>query len=429
MFILKNKLIFLFTSLFLLAFTATLYAETFKIATYNVDNLFDLEKSGSEYIEYVPNNIFNWNKNTLEVKLNNISRVIKDLNADIIALQEIESEQVLKLLLAKLKENSLDYPYYKIGQAKNTVVKCAVLSKYPIDQSWEILVNNSKLRDILKVKILLVTHPLILYINHWKSKQGPESSRIASALALRKDIDTLAADTDFIVLGDFNSNYNEYQSLKNSKRLNNTRGLTGINSILNTTIGAKMVTEDFLAKQKNNKYLYNLWLELPAAKRWSYEYSEYKDNPDSIILSPGLYDATGISYVDNSFDRFTADYLFKQGQIFKWQIEKNNKGMHLGAGYSDHLPIFANFSTEPFTWAKQKQASKQSIEPQGQVDLNIGTKKELMAIKGIGKITADRIIAARPFKTVDDLPKVKGIGKKKFESIRKYFKVEPPVNQ
>ncbi|MFH1062714.1 MAG: helix-hairpin-helix domain-containing protein [Candidatus Omnitrophota bacterium] len=437
MLILKNKLIFLITFLFILAFTAPLHAKTFKIATYNVENLFDLEPSGNEYIEYLPNNIFNWNQDTLNIKLNNIAQVIKDLNADIIALEEIESEQVLKLLLEKLKENSLDYPYYEIAQAKNTVVKCAVLSKYPISKTWEIPINNSKVRNILKVAVFLETNPLILYINHWKSKQGPESLRIASALALRKDIDTLAADTDFIILGDFNSNYNEDQSIKNSKRFNNTKGLTGINNILNTTLDSKMVTENFLSKQKNNKYLYNLWLELPASKRWSYNASEHKNSPDSIILSHGLYDAKGISYLDNSFDRFTANYLFNQGQIFRWQREKNGRGMHLGAGYSDHLPIFASFSTDPFTWANQKQASKQtalnkanqSIEPQGQVDLNIGTKKELMAIKGIGKITADKIISARPFKTVDDLLKVKGIGKKKLEAIREFFRVDQPANR
>ncbi|OQX90680.1 MAG: hypothetical protein B6D58_09750 [candidate division Zixibacteria bacterium 4484_95] len=37
------------------------------------------------------------------------------------------------------------------------------------------------------------------------------------------------------------------------------------------------------------------------------------------------------------------------------------------------------------------------------LDLNTATKKELQSIKGIGPILAKRIIAGRPYKTVDDL--------------------------
>lgn len=433
----QNKLIVVFSLLFFLAFTPPLHAKIFKIATYNVENLFDLDKSGTEYIEYIPGNVFNWNQRTFVIKLNNIAQVLTDLNADIIALQEIESEKALNLLREKLKGLSLDYPYYAISQSKNTPIKCAILSKYPISRTWEIPINQNSTRNILKVNIILESYHLILYVNHWKSKQGPESLRVKSALALRKDIDTLKNDADFIVLGDFNSNYNEYQSIKKIKRLNNTRGITGINHILKTTLDDKMVTEKFISAQQHNTYLYNLWLELPAAQRWSYIFSEHKDSPDSIIISPSLYDAKNISYIDNSFNRFTPNYLFNQGQIFRWQRAKKGSGMHLGAGYSDHLPVFADFTTEPFISVKEKFLSNQnnvkdqevSIQPQGLIDLNTATKKELMAVKGIGKITADKIIAGRPYKTIDDLIRVKGIGKKKLESMRQYFKIQQEENR
>ena len=61
--------------------------------------------------------------------------------------------------------------------------------------------------------------------------------------------------------------------------------------------------------------------------------------------------------------------------------------------------------------------------PQSLLDLNIASKKELQSIKGIGPVLANRIIAERPYKTVDDLLKVKGIGPKKLEKIRPYFVV------
>ncbi len=70
----------------------------------------------------------------------------------------------------------------------------------------------------------------------------------------------------------------------------------------------------------------------------------------------------------------------------------------------------------------KNQATK-AKSSQGLLDLNTATEKELQSIKGIGPILAKRIIAGRPYKTVDDLLKVKGIGPKKLEKIRAYVVV------
>ncbi len=68
----------------------------------------------------------------------------------------------------------------------------------------------------------------------------------------------------------------------------------------------------------------------------------------------------------------------------------------------------------------QRQVKK-AKSPQDLLDLNTATEKELQSIKGIGPVLAARIIARRPYRTVDDLLKVKGIGPKKLEKIRPYF--------
>jgi competence ComEA-like helix-hairpin-helix protein len=60
--------------------------------------------------------------------------------------------------------------------------------------------------------------------------------------------------------------------------------------------------------------------------------------------------------------------------------------------------------------------------PLGRLDVNTATEEELKAITGIGPVMAARIIAARPFKSADDLKNVSGIGDKKYETIRPYFK-------
>ena len=59
----------------------------------------------------------------------------------------------------------------------------------------------------------------------------------------------------------------------------------------------------------------------------------------------------------------------------------------------------------------------------GLLDLNTASKEKLIFINGIGPVFAERIIAGRPYKTVDDLLKVKGIGSKRLEKIRPYVVV------
>ena len=59
--------------------------------------------------------------------------------------------------------------------------------------------------------------------------------------------------------------------------------------------------------------------------------------------------------------------------------------------------------------------------PLGKIDINTATEKELTTVPGIGHVMAARIIAARPFRSADDLKRVSGIGDKKYVQIRPYF--------
>lgn len=333
-----------------------LFAFEFKVANYNVENLFDLKRDGNEYKEYIPNNRYGWDMKAYRVKLNNISQVLKDLNADIVALEEIENRNALKDLKAVLKIKGVNYPYFAIADSKNSTVKPALLSKFPIIKKREIVVGHSKgLRNILEVHLDIDGKELIVFVNHWKAKSSPESSRIKYAKALRKRIDKLRADQDFIIVGDFNENYNEYETIKRHRRLNDTHGVTAINHILGTILpDGKPVTEDIVKKINSTKYLYNLWYELPKKWRWSHIFKREKGAIDNMILPHAMFDNKSISYVDNSFDRFRRDYFFKRGRIFRWQMANRGKGRHLDRGYSDHLPIYAIFSTSPFVDKKER---------------------------------------------------------------------------
>jgi DNA uptake protein ComE-like DNA-binding protein len=67
-----------------------------------------------------------------------------------------------------------------------------------------------------------------------------------------------------------------------------------------------------------------------------------------------------------------------------------------------------------------KTHAKQNT-PLGMIDINTATEKELRTVPGIGPVMAARIIAARPFRSADDLKRVSGIGNKKYVQIRPYF--------
>ena len=55
------------------------------------------------------------------------------------------------------------------------------------------------------------------------------------------------------------------------------------------------------------------------------------------------------------------------------------------------------------------------------VNINTVTSEELQAIHGVGPTLAERIIAARPFKSADELQRVKGIKEKKYAELRPSF--------
>ena len=62
------------------------------------------------------------------------------------------------------------------------------------------------------------------------------------------------------------------------------------------------------------------------------------------------------------------------------------------------------------------------------VDINSANKDELVKIRGIGSKLAQRIIDYRvlhgPFLKIKDIVNVSGIGKKKFEAIKDFLKID-----
>ena len=76
---------------------------------------------------------------------------------------------------------------------------------------------------------------------------------------------------------------------------------------------------------------------------------------------------------------------------------------------------------------KDKKGKKESALEGKTININNATKEELIALPGIGEAMAERIINYRNdhngFKKTEDIMKVKGIGKKKYEKLKNYITV------
>jgi len=78
-------------------------------------------------------------------------------------------------------------------------------------------------------------------------------------------------------------------------------------------------------------------------------------------------------------------------------------------------------SIAPSGTPKPNTSRPKEKTPLGKIDINTATEKELTTVPGIGHVMAARIIAARPFRSADDLKRVSGIGDEKYAQIRPYF--------
>lgn len=328
-----------------------LFSTPFKVATYNVENLFDAVYQGSEYKEYIPGK-HNWNKRMVDIKLNHTAEVICDLDADILGLQEIENSSILEQLKKRLSRVGCGYKYSAISSKKDATIQVALLSRFPIKKQRELQVNYSpRVRNILEVEIDVSGESLWIFVNHWKSRayQGVESKRLKYAKVLKSRLAALSISKPYIALGDFNTDYDAHLYLE--KKINDTKGKTGLHHILKIADENMLVAKSQMI-QTNKGLHYTLWKELVLEQRWNTKFYGKKGTADHILVPSTMFDQKGLEYVNNSFKVFRRDYLFtKRGYINRWEYKK---GKHRAKGYSDHLPIYAYFDTKPYISTSDK---------------------------------------------------------------------------
>lgn len=125
-------------------------------------------------------------------------------------------------------------------------------------------------------------------------------------------------------------------------------------------------------------------------------------------------------------------FTFLIGVTIKF-IKSNSQDSNLSLDYSKSDSIFFSLSnTETSLNAtpsdKQVEKPKNLSLKEKSININKATKSDLVKLPGIGEVLAGNIIKYREengkFDSIDELLKVKGIGKKKLEKIKQYIYIE-----
>lgn len=183
-------------------------AETFRVATFNVENYLDTPTESRHFIK------------TTEAKAK-IRESIEAINPDVLALQEIGTTNALMELRASLKNEGRNFPFWEFIEGADTNIHVAILSKLPMvarhpHTNDEFLLDGKRFRvsrGFAEVEIQADTNfNFTLIAAHLKSQLNDTindagEQRLEEAKILRRIIDEhfiTNADAKLIVLGDFN---------------------------------------------------------------------------------------------------------------------------------------------------------------------------------------------------------------------------------
>lgn len=236
-------LVFLFSFLFL-------FGSELKIATYNVENLFDGINQGTEYKDFDTRSS-NWNNAKYQRKLELVSNLLKEIDADIVALQEIENKGVLENLA---KKSGYEYSYF--SKSRNSPIGVGVVSKIPFSKTSFYRPKDIKTRDIVRVDFEYNNFKFSIFTTHFLAKNNELIYRKRNARALEEAIKNT---NNVIILGDFNTEYGKNSLLNEMTNNNNLVNLwrdytlKKSSHITGRAIDHIMISKDFF-KNKNLSY-------------------------------------------------------------------------------------------------------------------------------------------------------------------------------
>ncbi len=251
--------------------------------------------------------------------------------------REIARMPVEALLLKMLSDRGMRD--YRVAAADDAMVPGprrsvahinVIFSRFVIGSVQTYLMEDAP--AILEVQVEVEGKPLYLFNNHWKfgvDNLQAECSRITAAELVRERVEEIFSinpAADIIIGGDLNCFHD--QKLRYGWRK------TAVNDVL------KAVADERLLRGPHGD-LYNLWYELPVSQRGSGLVDDKWTTFMQMIVSRGLYDYSGVQYIDDSFEvaAYAGVNVNAEGKPYRWSFRGS------GQGFSKNFPLVARFRT------------------------------------------------------------------------------------
>lgn len=308
---------------------------SFYVASWNLENLFDtVDDSLKNDEEYTPDGKKEWTNERLETKFKQLAKVINKMNnnsgPDILAVQEVEHEKLLTILIQDyLINKNLKTAYAespdKRGIDNGIIYNSELFTLNQIDTLVVKLETKKPTRYILQANFTIKEskEELNIFVVHmpsrWGGQKESEPLRITSANVLRNKINLMIAKNNLentIILGDFNDDPE--------------------NDPVEKFLGANR----YVCSEKINPHtLYNLSYKLFKEGEGSYLYKGNWNMLDQIIVSSKLLDKNNYDYECDSFEVLKFDFIVNPNGKYKGSALRTFGGNKYLGGFSDHFPV------------------------------------------------------------------------------------------
>ncbi|MGM9692714.1 MAG: endonuclease/exonuclease/phosphatase family protein [Alloprevotella sp.] len=321
----------------------------FRVATYNVENLFDTIPSPRHGdSEFLPAAERAWHSGRYWKKLGMLARAIAAIGdvrpAALVALCEVEGDTVLTHLTRRTALARLGYEYAVTHSADERGMNVALLYQPELFRPLSVASlrvpyragKERPTRDVLHVAGQCLTgDTLDVFVCHFPSRRGgtrlTDPYRRRAAETVRRAADSLLAVRgrhNIIIMGDFNAYYPE-------RCIAETLG----------AIPAQEVQATGGAFLRENLYLLTHGLKADGGIGGTYKYKGEWQTLDQIIVSGTLLCAVpGHLFTKTAACRLCAfPFLLKNDRSGTPAPYRTYLGTFYQGGYSDHLPVALDF--------------------------------------------------------------------------------------
>ena len=302
--------------------------ENVSLVTWNVQTFFDAVDNGCEYSDFRKNE--NWNKEKYCERLERLCNAMKELDADVFVLEEIESEAVVHDICNRLAGSSWNmakaWNYSCFAKPEGSAIGCAVLSRFKLSEmkvhDLDVRVLTEKqpsMRYLMQLKVNSGCGDFVLMVCHWKSKSGGAeeteiwrdwNENVLACRLLEVELND-AGRLPVVVCGDFNRDIRDFV-------------IAGTNSSEDKGIILRCAGFGW----QENIEVFSPWFSNDGNIFWSngsYYYKNEWEYIDQIFCSKDVQ-------VTEFEPCIEGPWVTDGGIPFSYKIKN-------GKGYSDHLPL------------------------------------------------------------------------------------------